>query len=168
MKLTKNTYTKVKPGVTLIELTVVILVLLTLIGVLFVGAQIYREGADRSACILNIRNIQLAVRSNQNLDETINQGEAIDFTNQIFAIVAGPEVPAVTDGNGNVITPGTPAIPASAAADNYLVRPICPLTGGVYNLVPNYPVVGGVVATCADNGMGNGTGDHFPTRTVGW
>ena len=128
MKLTKNTYTKVKPGVTLIELTVVILVLLTLIAVLFVGAQIYKEGADRSACILNIRNIQLAVRSNENLndDAAHSQGMPIDFTNEIFA---------------------------TATSSNYLALPVCPLTPAQgYRLEANYPATGTVVATCIPNG----------------
>ena len=66
MKLTK-TATKIKPGMTLIEITVVILVLLTLVSVLFIGANIYKKGADRAACILNIRNIHQAVRANQNM-----------------------------------------------------------------------------------------------------
>ena len=52
---------------TLIEITVVILVLLTLISVLFIGASAYKKGADRAACILNIRNVHQAVRVNQNL-----------------------------------------------------------------------------------------------------
>ena len=156
MKLTKNTYTKVKPGVTLIELTVVILVLLTLIGVLFVGAQIYKEGADRSACILNIRNIQLAVRSNQNLNEAVNEGDAINFATEIFA---------------------TPT------QENFLTLPTCPLTPAQgYNLVANYPPTSTIVADCIPNGGtitgvvngvnqisgGAGTMDHTPTRTVGW
>ena len=67
MKMNK-TATKLKPGMTLIEITVVILVLLTLIAVLFIGANIYKKGADRAACILNIRNIHQAVRADQNLD----------------------------------------------------------------------------------------------------
>ena len=65
MKMNK-TATKLKPGMTLIEITVVILVLLTLIAVLFIGANIYKKGADRAACILNIRNIHQAVRADQN------------------------------------------------------------------------------------------------------
>ena len=67
MKMNK-TATKLKPGMTLIEITVVILVLLTLIAVLFIGANIYKKGADRAACILNIRNIHQAVRADQNLE----------------------------------------------------------------------------------------------------
>ena len=70
MKMNK-TATKLKPGMTLIEITVVILVLLTLIAVLFIGANIYKKGADRAACILNIRNIHQAVRADQNLTKDI-------------------------------------------------------------------------------------------------
>ena len=60
---------KLASGMTLIELTVVILVLLTLISVLFIGAQAYKRGAERATCILNIRNVQQAVRSDQNINE---------------------------------------------------------------------------------------------------
>ena len=68
MKLTSTQKTNRKAGMTLIELTVVILVLLALIAVLFVGAKAYKDGADKSACIMNIRNIQQAMRSEANLN----------------------------------------------------------------------------------------------------
>jgi prepilin-type N-terminal cleavage/methylation domain-containing protein len=64
---TKNL--KKSKGMTLIELTVVILVLLSLISVLFIGAQAWKEGSDRSQCILNIRNAQTAGRSYQNMNQ---------------------------------------------------------------------------------------------------
>lgn len=54
-------------GLTLIELTVVILVLLALVAVLFIGGRSWKQGADRSGCIMNLRNIQQALRSHQNL-----------------------------------------------------------------------------------------------------
>lgn len=59
-----------KKGMTLLELTVVILVLLTLISVLFIGAKAWKDGADRSNCILNIRNFQVGVRSYANMNGT--------------------------------------------------------------------------------------------------
>ncbi|MCW1884092.1 type II secretion system GspH family protein [Luteolibacter flavescens] len=52
---------------TLLELTVVIAVLLALTSVLFLGARAWKSGADRTACIMNIRNVQTAVRSYQNI-----------------------------------------------------------------------------------------------------
>ncbi|MCH7228719.1 hypothetical protein, partial [Haloferula sp. A504] len=53
---------------TLLELTVVILVLLALIAVLFIGGRAWKRGSDRASCIMNIRNVQQAVRSHQNLN----------------------------------------------------------------------------------------------------
>ena len=64
MKLTRTT--KRASGMTLLELTVVILVLLSLISILFIGARAWKKGSDRSANILNIRNVQQAVRAHAN------------------------------------------------------------------------------------------------------
>lgn len=59
---------KINPaGMTLLELTVIVLVLLSLITILFVGAQAWKRGADRSANILNIKNVQQAVRAHANV-----------------------------------------------------------------------------------------------------
>jgi hypothetical protein len=52
---------------TLLEMTVVILVLLSLITVLFFGAQKWKRGSDRAICIINIQNVQKGVRSYSNL-----------------------------------------------------------------------------------------------------
>ncbi len=73
MKL-KNT--KKIAGLTLIEITLVIAVLLGLISVLFIGVSAYKEGSNRSKCILNISNVQKAVRSYQNLYEK-NEGDTL-------------------------------------------------------------------------------------------
>jgi prepilin-type N-terminal cleavage/methylation domain-containing protein len=54
-------------GMTLLEITVVILVLLSLIAILFVGAQAWKKGSDRTLCIMNIRNVQQGVRAYSNL-----------------------------------------------------------------------------------------------------
>jgi prepilin-type N-terminal cleavage/methylation domain-containing protein len=54
-------------GFSLLEVTVVIAVLLSLTSVLFVGARAWKNGADRTACILNIRNVQQSVRSYQDI-----------------------------------------------------------------------------------------------------
>lgn len=61
-------YTRKQPkGMTLLELTVVILVLLSLIGVLFTGSRAWIRGSNKANCIINIRKVQVAVRSHQNL-----------------------------------------------------------------------------------------------------
>ena len=61
---------------TLLELTVVILVLLTLIGVLFVGANAWRNGSDRVLCILNPQSVQKGMRSYANLNGR-NPGDTV-------------------------------------------------------------------------------------------
>ena len=60
---------KKQAGLTLIEVTLVIAVLLGLISVLFIGVSAYKEGSNRAKCILNISNVQKATRSYQNLYE---------------------------------------------------------------------------------------------------
>jgi type II secretory pathway pseudopilin PulG len=61
-------------GMTLLELTVVILVLLSLISILFIGARAWKKGSDRAGCIMNIRNVQQAVRSHANM-QGLNIGD---------------------------------------------------------------------------------------------
>lgn len=67
MKLQKNRLQQ--SGLTLIEVTLVIAVLLGLISVLFIGVAAYKKGSDRAKCVLNISTVQKAARSYQNLYE---------------------------------------------------------------------------------------------------
>lgn len=55
-------------GMSLIELTVVILVFLSLIAIMLIGTRSWIRGSARAACIMNLRNIQLATRSYQNMN----------------------------------------------------------------------------------------------------
>jgi hypothetical protein len=48
-------------------MTVVIAVLLSLTTVLLLGARAWKSGADRTGCILTVRNVQVSVRSYQNM-----------------------------------------------------------------------------------------------------
>jgi len=68
MKL-NNPISRDEVGMTLLELTVVILVLLSLITILFIGARAWKKGSDRSANIMNIRNCQQAMRGEQNMKQ---------------------------------------------------------------------------------------------------
>lgn len=68
---------------TLLELTVVILVLLSLIGILFIGARGWKRGTDRAGCILNHRITQQAVRSYQNM-YGFSSGQPIDMNAKII------------------------------------------------------------------------------------
>lgn len=52
---------------TLLELTVVILVLLSLVTILFIGAQAWKKGSDRTLCIASLANVQKGVRGYCNL-----------------------------------------------------------------------------------------------------
>lgn len=54
-------------GMTLLEMTVVILILLSLITILFVGARTWKRGSDRTLCIVNIQSVQKGVRGYSNL-----------------------------------------------------------------------------------------------------
>jgi prepilin-type N-terminal cleavage/methylation domain-containing protein len=56
-----------RSGFSLLEITVVIAVLLSLTTVLFLGARAWKNGADRTGCILNMRTVQTSVRSYQNM-----------------------------------------------------------------------------------------------------
>ena len=104
MKLTQKTNNKaIKSGMTLLELTVVILVLLSLIAILFVGARAWKKGSDKAGCIMNIRNVQQAVRGHINM-------------NNMAGTAAMPAVTAIY-GTGT---------------DVYLPAPSCP-AGGTYS-----------------------------------
>lgn len=54
-------------GMSLLELTVVLVVLMSLTGMFFVSSRIWKRGADRAECLLTLRNVQVAARSYQNL-----------------------------------------------------------------------------------------------------
>lgn len=72
-------------GITLLELTVVIVVMLSLISIIFVGARSWKKGSDRSGCIMNIRNAQQAVRSHQNL-----RALPVGYPINMFTDILGP------------------------------------------------------------------------------
>ena len=117
---TQNKKAKAKSGMTLIELTVVILVLLSLISILFVGARAWKRGSDRAGCIMNIRNVQQGMRSFQNMNGH-NPGES------------------VTDAQAEIIGTGmfvetTPICPSEAdAVDNYTIGGnVLPIVGDLY------------------------------------
>ena len=110
MKLKLNK--KGQAGLTLIEVTLVIAVLLGLISVLFIGVAAYKKGSDRAKCILNIATVQKAVRSYQNLYEK-NIGDALvkgDVTGSGKMIETEPTCPA-----SGTYTWGT-TVPAASTA----------------------------------------------------
>lgn len=107
---------------TLIEITVVILVLLSLISVLFIGVQAYQNGVKRSQCIMNIRNIQTHTRTSQNMANK-SPGDAVGSTLSVLLVTGG-------------------FFPAA---------PTCPRDNTAYDLTgTTYPAVSSLAAPCPD------------------
>ncbi|WP_193211061.1 hypothetical protein [Luteolibacter marinus] len=129
MKLTRNT--KRASGMTLLELTVVILVLLSLISILFVGARAWKKGSDRAASILTIRNCQQAVRSYANMNGVNANTTVAELPTQIFGEGKFIENNPTVDGYGH---------PAGGAI-------VYQYGAGGSDLVPD---VGDLYVTCSD------------------
>ena len=53
---------------TLIEITVILVVLLLFLGTAFIGVRAWKRGSDRVACIMNIYKTQKAVRCFANMN----------------------------------------------------------------------------------------------------
>lgn len=87
-------------GMTLLELTVVILVLMTLITILFFGAQAWKRGSDRALCIMQIQNVQKAVRSYSNLYGYSPGATVSGLKNQIIGLGRFVETTPTCPGNG--------------------------------------------------------------------
>ena len=111
MTLTHTRKKAVKSGMTLIELTVVILVLLSLISILFVGARAWKRGSDRAGCIMNIRNVQQGMRSFQNMNGHTAGDTVTDAQTEIIGagkfVETTPECPG-----GGSYTIGGNSLPA--------------------------------------------------------
>jgi prepilin-type N-terminal cleavage/methylation domain-containing protein len=99
-------------GTTLIELSVVIAVILLLVGVLFIGIQAWRDGANQSACIVNQASLQKAVRGEQNVN-LLNAGAALAHAQ------------LVTDGYFG-------ALPTCPAGGTYGYTDVIPTAGAEY------------------------------------
>lgn len=89
----------VPKGLTIIELTVVILILLGLVSILFFGSQAYLQGANRAKCIVNLRDAHQAGRSYQNLNG-LQPGDPYDASSFVGFdnfLVAEPVCPSGGD-----------------------------------------------------------------------
>lgn len=87
-------------GMTLLELTVVILVLMTLITVLFFGAQAWKRGSDRALCIIHIHNVQKGMRSYSNLYGFSPSSNAPNLQSQIIGLGRFIETTPTCPGGG--------------------------------------------------------------------
>ncbi|QTN32239.1 hypothetical protein HZ994_07815 [Akkermansiaceae bacterium] len=139
MKTNNRTRTTSRAGMTLLELTVVILVLLSLISILFIGARAWKKGSDRAACILNIRNCQQALRGYANS----------------YGITAGNNIPGGRTREDVIIGPGL-------FMDN---PPVCPSGSSYTGLgVTTIPLHGELLMECGfiDGSL------HIPENYGGW
>lgn len=73
-------------GMTLLEMTVVILVLLSLITILFIGTRSWKRGSDRTLCIVNIQHVQKGVRGYSNLYGFEPGANVADLKNKIIGM----------------------------------------------------------------------------------
>jgi type II secretory pathway pseudopilin PulG len=162
MKLTQKTNNKaIKSGMTLLELTVVILVLLSLIAILFIGARAWKKGSDRAGCIMNIRNVQQAVRGHQNMTNSNS---------------TTPAESAIYGANGYMSTPSCPA----GGTYTYGPAPIMQQTGVDANgnpvMTQQVDPVTGLGMTAGPGAAGTlflactlaTTDDHVPTDAGSW
>ncbi len=86
-------------GTTLIELTVVISMLVSLISALFMSARYYKEAADRAACVTLLSQYQKTIRGYENLNN-LSAGDsmpAADFYGEGNPFETEPSCPL---GNG--------------------------------------------------------------------
>lgn len=99
---------------TLLELTVVILVLLTLISVMFFGAKAWKRGSDRATCILQLHSVQKGLRSYANLNGFSPGDNATNLKAQVIGLGKFIEVQPKCPALGNYTfgdTYGTDTIP---------------------------------------------------------
>jgi type II secretory pathway pseudopilin PulG len=100
-------------GTTLVELSVVIAVILLLVGVLFIGVQAWRDGANKAACLVNMASIQKAVRGEQNVNLLTAGTSPLD------------SAALVTDGYFGTL-------PTEPAGGTYTYAALVPLPGAAY------------------------------------
>jgi len=113
---------RLRPGLSVIELTAVLAVLIALIAILFVGMRAYKNSSDRAACVLNIHSVQNAVRSYSNLNG-LAPGQALTATD-LHAQLVGP--------------------------DRFLeAAPTCPAGGAYSDLGNRIPVHGELYLSCS-------------------
>jgi type II secretory pathway pseudopilin PulG len=136
-------------GMTLLELTVVVIVLLALISIMFVGAKAWKRGSDRTSCLLTLRNFQVATRSYQNL-------HGYRFGDRLTANSGAESIPAELYAKGFI---GRMMFDQAAGAEN------CP-GGGAYSTEEpdQFPAPGEMFLKCS---LGTSE-EHEPNALVDW
>ena len=128
-------------GLSLLELTIIILVLMSFISLMFVGVRAWKHGSDRAACIINIRQVQLAVRS--------------------YANTEGLQ----EDTDTSLLSPPVNLAEALFGPDKYIVRhPTCP-GEGLYHLGGNEIPPRGILYMTCTTALKDG---HVPDDFASW
>jgi len=122
---------------TLIEMTVVILVLLSVLAILFIGAKAWKKGSDRSANIMNLRNAQLAMRGHAMTNAIPQEDTGVTGGAVLHASIFG----AANDGVGGYLR--FPATIASVSYTNPVPSPINTATGILYLAANSTGIPGG-------------------------
>lgn len=111
-------------GMTLLEMTIVIMIMLSLIGILVIGANTWKKGSDRALCIMNLQAVQKGVRSFSNLNgyEPGNvvaglQGKIIGSGCFVESMPLCPSEGAYTSGGDQIPAPGALYLSCSLAED---------------------------------------------------
>lgn len=125
-------------GMTLIEMTVAIIVLLAFLTMTFIGVRAWKRGSDRAACLMNIRHVQQALRGHANMN----------------GLVAGDPLVPPDEPERTVIGPNT-FIPS---------MPRCPGRGMYRFSGPLVPPIGELFMTCS---LGDDDG-HRPEEFGSW
>lgn len=97
-------------GMTLIEISLVIALILGLIAVVFLGIGNYRKGADKAKCKMQLAAVQKAVRSAANM-QNLNIGAALATTDVFGAGLLMENEPVCPSGTGVYTWSGN--VPAS-------------------------------------------------------
>lgn len=113
MKITNPRSRRFSPkGMTLIEISLVIALLLGLIAVVFLGIGSYRKGSDKAKCKMQLAAVQKAVRSQANF-QNLSIGAAFASTAAFGAGMALENEPVCPSGGaytwaGTIPAVGTP------------------------------------------------------------
>ncbi|RPJ35149.1 MAG: hypothetical protein EHM17_03890 [Verrucomicrobiaceae bacterium] len=89
------------PGLSLLEMTVVIMVLMSLISILFFGARAWKRGSDRAICIIHIQNVQKALRGYSNIHGFSPGANAPDLQARLIGIGGFIDAAPVCPGSGD-------------------------------------------------------------------
>ncbi len=87
-------------GMTLLEMTVVIIVLLSMITIMFFGVQAWKRGSDRSICIVHIQNVQKGIRSYANIYGYVEGNHVPNLQSQVIGLGKFVEIPPICPSQG--------------------------------------------------------------------